>query len=273
MQNQNLLSNIVARTVAYLVLAGGIWALVTFMLNRGILDPTALVLLTAGSFLVQLGGQALSFPLPGKLQELLDSFFADARKTGLWWVEAALTAVAPFFQALVFGLLVLAGQSGLMVLLVEGLGVQVEPAQTITPLLSLAVTIFVLSLLARRYKTGSESFVELKAKWAEVTGGKFSDVHPVAMLAVTSVVRALIIWVLKGWVVGWSDFFFDPLFGVVVLVVIFFAAVIPEQSAAVFRAIKKNVQAARKLPDDAESVPTVKESEDVRDDTNTEAAK
>lgn len=247
---QNPVGNVVVRTLALVALAIGVWSLVDFMVRRGILDPTALVLLTAASFLIQLAGQALPIPLPLKLQALLDGFFLGARRTGLWWVEAALTTVAPFLQAVAFGVLVLFGQWALMAFLVDGLGVNAEPAQVLTPLLSLAFTIFALSLLARRYKPAGESYAELKAAWADITGPRFKDVHPVAMLAFISVMRALVVWGLKAVVVGWSSFFFDWKFAVFVLVVIFFAAVIPEQTAKAFTAVKKAVSAARKEPQD-----------------------
>lgn len=213
-----------ARALIALIVGAGVWGLVAFLQERAVFEPAVFIILAALSFAVQTAGRGLPMRLPHRFDGSIEELRNSVGERGWAWVQAG-SGLWVALQALAFGFLSLLAQTVFVTLLGGS-----DVARFIGTVLAVATCSFGLGLLGRRLRevTGiAGRFDAFKAR-LKADAGIDVEVHPVAGLALGSLLRALAVQLLKMLVVGWAAFFFSWWFAVFLLAGILLAVIAPE---------------------------------------------
>lgn len=225
-----------ARLVLALLGAGILWAIVMFLQERAALEPFVLVVLSAASFCVQTGGRGFPMRTPAVFSELVD---AIRRAMGERLAEyvASGSRVWTLLQATAFGLAAWGLQA------VADLVLPASAPDGLSSVLALSVLGFGFALLARRFAAenpaadrfrdvgeATRKLLKSAGDWVRerVHVEMTMSLPPTAMLAITAVVRAVVVELLKRGVLAVSSLFFSWYIAVALVLAAVIVIVAPE---------------------------------------------
>lgn len=226
-----------ARLVLALISGGILWAIVMFLQERSALEPFVLVVLSALSFYVQTAGRGFPMKTPARLTELVDSIRDAMGERLAEYVESG-SRVWTLVQATAFGF----AAWGLQVLASTVLPASAPDA--LAPVLALSVLGFGFALLARRFAAKNPAADRFRGvgEAARKLLPVSVSLPPTVALAVTAVVRAVAVELLKRGVLAISSLFFSWYIALAMVLAAVFLIAAPEQSKTLlgFFSPKKN---------------------------------
>lgn len=216
-----------ARLVLALLVGGILWAFGMFLQEREFFEPFVLISLSGVSFWVQTGGRGFPMRTPARLAELVAEIRAGMGER----LSACFDSGSRFWtllQATAFGF----AAWGLQVLASAVLPASAPDA--VAPVLALSVLGFGFALLARRFAARNPAADRFRGvgEAARKLLPVSVSLPPTVALAVTAVVRAAVVEVLKRLVLAASSVLFSIWIGVSIALVVIFLIAAPEQARA-----------------------------------------
>lgn len=235
-----------ARLVLALISGGILWAIVMFLQERSALEPFVLVVLSAFSFYVQTAGRGFPMKTPARLTELVDSIRDAMGERLAEYVESG-SRIWTLLQATAFGFAAWGLQAGAAAVL------PASAPDWLSPVLALSVLGFGFALLARRFASKNPAADRFRGvgEAARKLLPVSASLPPTVALAVTAVVRAGVVEVLKRGVLAISSLFFSWYIALAMVLAAVFLIAAPEQAKTLlgFLRPKNNMEDAESSAD------------------------
>lgn len=226
-----------ARLVLALLCGGILWAFGMFLQEREFFEPFVLISLSAVSFCVQTGGRGFPMRTPARLAGLVGAIRAGMGERLSEHFDSG-SRFWTLLQATAFGF------AAWVLQMLTSVVLPTSAPDWVAPVLALSVLGFGFALLARRLAAknpAADRFRDVGEEFRKLLPVSVS-LPPTAALAVTAVVRAGVVEVLKRLVLAASSVLFSIWIGVAIALFVVFLIAAPEQARTflgVFRS-KKN---------------------------------
>lgn len=193
----------------------------------GFVESTATIVAGAAAYGVLTWGRGVPLHLPPFLQPVAEGYRKDFGEEAWKRITGLLNGLSPLLQAVAYGAFVFATQSFMNGLLSTRF--EPEVAEAVATIAAGAVAAFALRVFVYRFvseRGNRHTFGHSTAAWASLFPTRF-EVNPYVGMAFSSILSAILVWLIKSGLVRFSEALTDWRLLVAIGAVVLLVAVVP----------------------------------------------